>query len=356
MNRRGIGLFGPYLTVVLLACGFGAAQEDSAVQLITTNEYKSFSRIAKSPLMRMKKAAAWKKAVPEAKTVSIKSSADGTLQPALFYDSGSNRKKPLLLALHSWSSDYQKQFSIPNGIWAVQNDWVLIHPNYRGAYTNPQSTASELAIRDILDALDYAKRTAHIDTSRIYITGFSGGAMTALIMVGRFPEIWAACAAWVPVYDLAMWYKTTKHAKHNYSRHIANSCGGPPHKGTMAEEECRKRSVSAYLTNAQGRKVQVYVATGIRDIFVPPSHSMMVFNDLANDQDRILDDEMAYMDKYLRMPQSLTEGVLHDSLYSDAGFKLLYEKKSANVTLNIFNGRHDVIHNAGLYWLSRQHR
>ncbi len=40
---------------------------------------------------------------PHVQTIAFVSSADGTRQPAAFYDSGTPGAKPLLVALHTWS-------------------------------------------------------------------------------------------------------------------------------------------------------------------------------------------------------------------------------------------------------------
>lgn len=346
-----------YIALAILFSGLFqiSLPETPEISFIDDYDYKTFYRIAKSPIHKIHRFSAWKRAAPEVRTITITSSLDSTAQKALFYNSGSKYKKPLLLALHSWSEDYSQHYSIPYGIWAIKNDWVLIHPDYRGAFTNPKSTLSEYAIRDILDALEYAKKNAEIDMSRIYVTGFSGGGMATLMMVGRFPYLFSAAAAWVPVYDLVQWYGTTRHARHNYSRHITNSCGGEPLPGSKAYTECLKRSVSSYLKNARDAGIPVYIATGVKDGFVPPSHSIQAFNDLADSADHISADDMKFIDKYRRLPRHL-RGEFPDSLYTDAGLRLLFEKVSKTVTLKIFDGKHDVIYNAGLYWLSKQRR
>ena len=81
----------------------------------------------------------------------------------------------MLVALHSWSADYRQKESVIYGEWATANDWVLIHPNFRGPNTKPQATGSELVIGDVLSAIDYAKANARVDESRIYAVGWSGG-------------------------------------------------------------------------------------------------------------------------------------------------------------------------------------
>ncbi|MBZ0158011.1 MAG: prolyl oligopeptidase family serine peptidase [Alphaproteobacteria bacterium] len=349
-----------FLTTIFILIGLAlflpdGEEEKQKVTLVKGREYETFSRLAKSPLKKIPDLRAWKKIVPEVTTIAIKSSTGQTNQPALFYDSGSARKKPLLLVLHSWSEDYRQYFSIPYGIWAVKNDWVFMHPDYRGAFTNPEATASETALRDILDAVEYAKKNARIDESRIYIAGFSGGAMATLIMVGRYPELWAGAVAWVPVYDLTEWYTTTRNARHGYARQIANSCGGTPLPGTKAARECRKRSPSTYLKHARGKNVPVYIAVGIDDRFVPPGHAIMAFNDLAAEEDRISRADIEYINARHQLPPRLS-GEYSDTLYADAGVKLLFERESAHAVLKIFEGGHDVIYNAGLYWLSTRRK
>ncbi len=305
--------------------------------------------------MKLPKQEAWSREVPQARTIRLRSSADGALQPVLFYDSGSKRDKPLLLVLHSWMADYRQQFSIPYGVFAVKNDWIFIHPDFRGEFTDPNATASEFAVSDVLDALAYARAHSRVDTSRIYIAGFSGGGMMALLMAGRYPKEWAGVVAWVPVYDLVKWYSEKKGARHDYSGHIERSCGGPPLKGTSAEKECARRSPSSYLKNVRSDTPEILIVTGIRDNFVPPSHSIRAFNDLSTSGDRISDRYIGEIDSTRTLPSSMT-GTFPDSLFEDAGLKVLLRKRSAKATLIIHDGKHDVIYNAGLQWLDSRRR
>ncbi len=183
----------------VLVCS-GSSLAGSDPEPVTS--FTTFMALASSPLGDMAKMEAWRQEVPEIREVRIPSTADGAEQPALFCDSGSDRPRPLLVVLHSWTADYRQQFSIPYGAWAVANDWVLIHPDYRGQFDRPEATLSELAVSDVVDALRWAREHATIDPDRIYLAGFSGGASAALTMVGRYPELWTAAVAWVPVYDL----------------------------------------------------------------------------------------------------------------------------------------------------------
>lgn len=345
----------PSTLVLFTVLAPGVSEADTPrLSLIEKEEYKTLTRFAKTPLREMPELEAWRKTVPEVSLVQIKSSHDKTSQPALFYDSGSPHKKPLLVVLHSWSEDYLQSFGIPYGLWAVRNDWVFIQPDFRGAFTNPLSTASELAVSDILDALDYAGKNARIDPSRVYLAGFSGGGMTALLMAGRFPDKWAGVVSWGAVYDLPDWYAHTRNATHDYSSQIASSCGGPPLPGTAHEMECLKRSPSSYLENARG-KVPVYIAVGSEDSFVPPAHSLRAFNDLADERDRLSEVDIDSISRRHILPSALG-GFHSDRFFEDAGVPFLYERKSGSAVLKIYKGSHDVVYNAGLAWLAEQKR
>ncbi len=346
LHRSGLAAL---LALVLLSGGFdplhGGEREDAADRL---NRFSTFSAFPGT--------ASWETSAPQVKTIEITSSADGEAQPALFYDSGTDRKKPLLVVLHSWSQDYRQKYSIPYAVWSVAMDWVFIHPDYRGVFDNPRATGSELAVQDIVDAVEYATKHANVDTSRVYLVGFSGGAMTALIMAGRYPDLWDAVVAWVPVYNLTDWYEyVTGFPGRHYKDHIIASCGGIPRAGSAAAKECDRRSPSSYLKNARGKRLRVYLAHGIDDDFALPGNSLRAFNDLADPKDGISDEDIRYIDSMKRIPDKLAGGREYsDERYRDAGKPLLFRKTSGNAIVSLFQGRHDVLYNAGLQWLNQQ--
>ena len=69
---------------------------------------------------------------------------DGSDQPALFWAPTEGpvaaAKSPLLVALHTWSGDYrQAGGEVKYAEWCLQNDWVLIHPDFRGPNRTPEA-------------------------------------------------------------------------------------------------------------------------------------------------------------------------------------------------------------------------
>ena len=273
----------------------------------------------------------------------------------MFYKPQRNEPRPLLVALHSWSNNYRQKESIIYAEWSIANDWVFIHPNFRGANNKPQATGSELVIGDVLSAIEYAKANAHVDESRIYAVGWSGGGYLGLLLAGRAPEIWAGVSAWVPISDLNAWYEESRRLGTKYVREIAASCGGNPTSGPAADE-CRKRSPVTYLDRVRG--IAIDINHGIRDGRnnadpVPVSQSLIAFNLLALPQDRLTDEEIVYFTREAQVPADLKTDVTDPSY---GGLRILFRRQSGSTRITVFDGAHDKNTEAAFRWLNEQRR
>jgi predicted esterase len=302
---------------------------------------------------------AWKRRVPKTEVIRIPSTADGKPQRAIWYDSGAKTAKPLLVVLHSWSADYEQNLNIPFAEFAIANDWAFIHPDFRGPNRRPQTTASDLSVQDVLDAVAYALDHAAVDSKRIYAVGYSGGAMQALVVASRQPELWAGVAAWGTIHDIADWFHHRHDSSRDYRRTIVASCGGKPTRGSRAAAECRARSPSAQLDRAAGR-VPVLIAHGIKDRTVPPRHAIDAYNTLADEDDRFSAEQRTFIDRRATLPPELVPRRPPDSplarAFAAAGTPLRLERRSGDVTLALFDGSHDMVYNPTLLWLSQQRR
>ncbi|HKO60148.1 MAG TPA: prolyl oligopeptidase family serine peptidase [Pyrinomonadaceae bacterium] len=283
------------------------------------------------------------------------STADNTQQPMMFYKPQGNEPRPLLVGLHSWSETFRQRESVIYAEWAIANDWVFIHPNFRGPNNKPQATGSDLVIADVLSAIDYAKTNARVDHSRIYAVGWSGGGHLGLLLAGRAPEVWAGVSAWVPISDLNAWYEESRRLGTKYVSQIAASCGGRPTDGPPAEE-CRKRSPLTHLERARG--IPIDINHGIRDGRnnndpVPIGQSLRAFNLLAAPQDRITEEEIEYFTREFQVPPSL-KSETSDPLYG--GLKIHFRRQSGSTRVTVFDGAHDKNTEAAFRWLNQQRR
>jgi len=235
----------------------------------------------------------------------------------------------------------------------MKNDLAYIRPDYRGPNKRPEATGSELVIKDIMSAVEYAKKTTKIDTSSIYLVGGSGGGYTALLMAGHYPEMWAGVSAWVPITDLKAWYDECKKANRKYYKDIAASCGGAPGDNPAVDKEYRDRSPLTYLANA--KEVTLHISTGIHDGHkgsVPISHSILAFNEVADDKDKISQDDIRFFVEKAQVPEHLKQSI-SDPSYGK--MQPLFRRTSGNATVTIFNGGHDFILEAAIAWIDTVH-
>lgn len=292
-----------------------------------------------------------KKKYPEAvKDIKFKG-ADGTDQPALYMPSTSSEKAPLLVALHQWSGNYKTQSYYEPVKWCIDKKWHFIQPNFRGPNKTPEAMGSDLVVGDILKAVEYAKTNGNVDEKRIYLLGTSGGGHATLLMAGRHPEIWAGASSWVPIHDIQRWHAESIKRKNKYHRMIESSLGGNPFKDDKLAKEALYRSPKNWL---KPTSLPLDINVGIHDGHtgsVPVGHSIRAFNQVAAEKDRISEEDIEYIEKNRKLPEAL-EKASEDSLYGSK--KVLFRRQSGSARLTIFNGGHEAVHKAALYWLEKQ--
>jgi len=291
--------------------------------------------------------------------VRITSSRDGTQQAAALFvppgaaasDRGS--RVPLLVYLHSWSTDYKTTGGVAEALRECRRrGWAYLSPDFRGVNDHPEACASDLAVEDVLDSVNYAKQQARVDEKRIYLLGSSGGGHMALVMAERAPKVWAAVSVWVPIADLAAWYQFSKATGSQYYQMMEKCCGGPP--GTAeTDKQYRQRSSLPFLSNAKG--IRIAIDSGIRDghagAAVPLSQSLLAFNALARANgypDKAFPaEDIEFMTREARVPDHLA-----GETEEEAGRrqKIVLRRTAGPVRLTIFDGAHSVDVPTGIRW------
>ncbi|WP_442483299.1 alpha/beta hydrolase family protein [Aeoliella sp. SH292] len=275
----------------------------------------------------------------------------------LLYKAEGNEARPLLVGLHTWSGGYdQAGGEVVYARWCLEYNWHFIHPHFRGPNWTPQACGSDFVVQDILDAVRYAKRHCKVDSDRVYLVGVSGGGHASLLMAGRAPDVWAGVSAWVPIADLEVWWQQKVDGpQEKYAKHIELAVGGKPHQDADAAARCAKRSPITYLHRAVD--VNLDINAGVFDGHsggsVPFTHSLSAFNIVAAPNDRLSEKFMAAF--YAN--QSLPEGADQpkaDPLYGSK--TVLFRKVSRNARLTVFQGGHEIVHQAALNWLDKQRR
>lgn len=289
----------------------------------------------------------------QARYRTLVSTADGTKQPFYWYDPPCEAAVPLLVALHTWSENCN--WSSPARAafdYCRTNGWAMIYPNFRGANDRPEACGSDLAVQDVVDTVNWARRMRKVDESRIYVIGGSGGGHMSLLMAARHPEIFAASAAFCPISDIKRWFDDSTARRNGYEKMIQASCGGTP---AERPDEYVRRSPLTYLPQVRTSGPSVYIATGIHDGHrgsVPIGHAIRAYNALAEEADRISENDIAFIESREDVPEDLRfKG--KDPFYGMAN-RVHLRMTSRNVRLTLFEGGHSGNLAAGLDFLSRQ--
>ena len=290
----------------------------------------------------------------EVQDIRYPSKADNSQQPALFYSPKSQKAAPLLVALHTWSSNYkQGGGEIQYAKWCVQAGWNFIHPNFRGPNWTPPAMGSDLMVGDILSAVDYAKTNANVDSNRIYCIGVSGGGHASMLMAGRAPEVWAGVSAWCGISDIAQWHSDCKGTKFGrYANHIEKALGGAPSKGTKYLKDAQHRSPVKWLHNA--KDVHLDINHGIHDGrtgSVPFTHSLHAWNAIVPESEKF---PPAWIANLYKTRKSDRTPPPPDNLYGNK--PPLFRQTHGNTRITLFEGRHEIIHHAALNWLAAQRK
>jgi pimeloyl-ACP methyl ester carboxylesterase len=294
-------------------------------------------------------------------TVTVTRSKDGTPQKAVFYvPEGAAAGRPgepvpLLVALHTWSGGYEQGLGyVP---FAKERQWVMVAPDFRGVNKRPEACASDLAVQDVLDAVQYAQQHARVDAARIYLTGNSGGGHMSLVMAARAPQLWAGVSAWVPISDLAAWHAECTAAKRHYAQMLEQVCGGAP-GSPQTDAQYRSRSSLFILAAAKGLPLDINA--GIHDGHtgsVPISQSLRAFNVVAEAngfKDRqIAETDIASMTREQKVPATLAAGPEKDP---ERKMAVLLRRVAGPARITIFEGGHDAEISAALDWLARQRK
>ena len=293
--------------------------------------------------------------------VTIPSTYDGALQHVRFLEAA-GKSRPLLVALHTWSYDY-KQEDVCDEYFARarERDWHCIFPDFRGANNKPEACGSEAALRDILDAVAWAKETLDVDPRRVFLAGASGGGHMSLHVAGFSPSTWTAVSAWVPISDLARWHEETTERKLAYAGHIELVCGGPPGASPEVDAEYRKRSPLTSLWRAN--IIPMDINAGIHDGHggsyggagsVPVGQTIRAYNELVKAADKpsdiIPEDVIEIIEKDEHVPDYAVSEVSEDADYRRA----IHLRRTSGLTrLTILEGGHEILYDAAFAWFER---
>lgn len=287
-------------------------------------------------------------------TIAIPGQPDEPEQPALFYRVPGEKPAPLLVGLHTWSSDYrQAGSSLPYLDWCRREGWHFIHPHFGGPNRTPRAMGSNAAVADVVNAVAWAQKNAPVDAGRIYLVGVSGGGHMALLMAGRHPEIWAGVSAWCGISDIAQWHANCRATPRfgRYANDIEAALGGPP-DNPARQADATRRSPLTWL--AAARHLPLDIQAGLHDGragSVPFAHSLRAYNAAVDPAAALSEEEIT---AFYATRQHADPAPPADALYGER--QPVFQRAHGNTRITIFEGGHEILHAAALNWLAQQRR
>ena len=283
--------------------------------------------------------------------VDIESNIDGKKQKAYFYASKAAVSKPLVVSLHTWGGDYGEYDSL--AVLCKLKDINYIHPDFRGANNKPEACSSQLALRDIDRAIDYALINANVASDKIYVIGKSGGGYAALSLFMKSKHKINTVSSWVPITDLAQWYKEGLIRKSEFTADILKCTSS--NKGFLNLHVAKERSPMFWQTPRELRKdTKLYIYTGIHDGItgsVPITHSIGFYNKIiadfaASDSIHFVSEKEKFLLLAKRNPLG-NYGKISDR-------KIIVRKEYKNFKLVLFEGGHEMLSDYALNELLKQ--
>ena len=177
-----------------------------------------------------------------------------------------------------------------------------------------------------------------------------------MLMAARAPDVWAGVSAWCGISDIVAWHRqcTENERFIGYAKHIEKVLGGAPEPGTGQWKSARHRSPLTWM-DAAGN-VNLDLNHGVNDGragSVPFTHSLEAWNVVVPVKDRFTSEWIAGFFKTQLVARPL-DSETSDPLYGER--QPVFRKTSGNTRITIFDGGHEIIHEAALNWLAGQRR
>lgn len=297
----------------------------------------------------------WRREIPALQELGLVSTADGAEQPILWAPPSGDHDKPVLVILHSWSSPYTQHAGIPFAQWAQENGWAVVAPQFRGRNDDADAVGSALAVQDVADAIDYAVAQEGVDDDRVFVVGYSGGGMMALLIAGQHPEKVTAVSAWGPPHDLVDFYSFARNKGLGYWGDISRACGGDPRAEGEIQDECLARSPMTYMDTIREHQIPVFIGQGNRDPYVMMNAAADVYNALAEPDDRLSDDDVETL-RLGRVPGEAEDAVVVETHFDERDPDPVFARESGSVLMVYFAAGHDMVYGAAAEWFATDPR
>lgn len=181
---------------------------------------------------------------------------------------------PLLISIPGTGEDKDDALN-RYAIQANSRGWLLAAPDLRKGWNwsdaKPAKSPSLDVQADVMALLQRMQENYGIDTTRVYVAGFSVGGGIATTMAAKYPDVFAGVLEYAGPSDYAAWYVDRGDIRVELEREFS---GGPVNNFAYP-----RRSSRAMASNLQ--YVPVRIVHGSADDRVPYAHSQALYEAMA---------------------------------------------------------------------------
>jgi len=185
-----------------------------------------------------------------------------------------NTAIPLLISIPGTGEDKSDALN-RYAVQANERGWLLAAPDLRKAWNyslaKPARSPSLAVQADVMALLQHMQDTYNVDSTRVYVAGFSVGGGIATTMAAKYPDVFAGVLEYAGPSDYAAWYVDRGDIRFELEKEFS---GGP-----VNNFEYPRRSSRALASNLQ--YVPLRVVHGAADDRVPYDHSETLFQAMA---------------------------------------------------------------------------
>jgi dienelactone hydrolase len=273
------------------------------------------------------------------KRVDIPSSVDGSIQPAYFFTAKGTEPRPLVVSLHTWSGSFEQKDDI--SLICRDKNIHYIHPDFRGPNRTPSACCSDLAMKDIDDAIRFAIANAAVDISEIYVVGVSGGGYATLSTFMKSSHPIKKFSAWASISDLTAWHRESQIRKNRYEQDILACTGSVEHLDSAKAQARSPLFWPTPVTKLDQATLTIYagVYDGIQGS-VPFTHSINFYNKVVKDLG--ITDPSSYISMEEKLDLMEKTRPLGD-FGSISGRSVFLSKQVGNLRIVLFEGNHEML-------------
>jgi dienelactone hydrolase len=193
---------------------------------------------------------------------------------------------PAIIEMHGGMATLQRERFVPASQAWLDAGFAFLSVNFRGSSTFGRAFERKVwgnlghwEGEDVVAARTFLIQEGIANASQVFLTGASFGGYLTLLLIGKYPDLWAGGMAEAPVVGLETLYETTGGAMRSVQMSFL---GGTP------EEQPERYKASSALTYVEQMRAPVLILTGRND-YRSPARPIELYEQKLKEQGKAIE-------------------------------------------------------------------